>query len=109
MSLFGCFGIGAKKTAAENNVTEGLVTKVEVCWWLKINTKPVRAHALDGAVFPHIIRFTYTVEGKEYAGSRYVNWNVRCPQKGERIKVYYRAAEPEKYAIECSRTLLPPT
>ena len=46
--------------------TMGTVISVKKQWWLKINTKPVRTHALDGAIFPHIIKVQYTVDGKTY-------------------------------------------
>ena len=99
MSFAGCFGLGAKRIIAENNITDGIVTEVKVCWWLKVNTKPVRAHALDGAVYPHIIYFTYIVGGVEYKGSRYVSWNAKCPQSKANITVYYDREKPEKYAV----------
>ena len=68
-------------------------------WWLKVNTKAVRNGALDGALFPHIIHFTYHVHGQTYTGKRYVNWNKRCPVKDEHITVHYEEASPEKYAV----------
>lgn len=92
------FGIGVKKALAGDQ-TEGTVTHVKTCWWLKINTKPARRHALDGAVFPHIIHFTYSVDGEAYRGKRYVNWNKRCPEKGEKLRVCYELRNPAKYAI----------
>ena len=39
--------------------TVGTVVSVKKQWWLKVNTKPVRMHALDGATFPHIIKVSY--------------------------------------------------
>ena len=33
--------------------TIGTVLSVAKQWWLKVNTKPVRMSALDGAAFPH--------------------------------------------------------
>lgn len=92
------FGIGTANAIAGGQ-TEGLVTAVKTCWWLKVNTKPVRRHALDGALFPHIIHFTYSVDGQTYKGKRYVNWNKRCPVKDERITVHYERENPEKYAV----------
>jgi len=92
------FGLGVKKAIAGEQ-TEGVVTDVKTCWWLKVNTKPVRRNMFDGAVFPHIIYFTYTVGGQIYTGKRYVNWNKRCPIKGEKIKVNYETENPEKYAV----------
>ena len=99
MKLLLCFGIGEKPLLSAGRTTVGLVQEVKTCWWLKVNRKPVRAHALDGASFPHIIRFTYTVDGREYTGRRWVNWNRRCPVKDEKITVHYEEAAPEKYAV----------
>lgn len=92
------FGIGVTDAIASKE-TEGTVTEVKTCWWLKINTKAVRTHPGDGAVYPHIIHFTYCVTGKTYTGKRYVNWNKRCPVKGEKLTVCYVESAPEKYAV----------
>lgn len=92
------FGIGVADAIAGEQ-TEGVVTEVKTCWGLKVNTKPIRGSAIDGALFPHIICFTYTVDGGAYRGKRYVNWNKRCPVKDERIVVYYERENPEKYAV----------
>ena len=92
------FGIGVTNAIAGKK-TEGTVTEVKTCWWLKVNTKPVRTHMMDGAVFPHIIHFTYTVGGEAYRGKRYVNWNKRCPETGEKLTVYYEQEAPAKYAV----------
>lgn len=32
----------------------GTVISVKKQWWLKVNAKRVRLHAMDGAMFPHI-------------------------------------------------------
>lgn len=102
MSISGCFGWGAEKIIAQNNITDGTITKVKTCWWLKVNTKHARLHALDGACFPHIIYFTYQVKGTEYKGSRYVSWYVSyaagCPRAGEKITVFYDGDHPARYA-----------
>lgn len=92
------FGIGVTD-AIVGGQTEGVVTQVKTCWWLKVNTKPFRRNMFDGAVFPHIIYFTYTVNGQSYQGKRYVNWNKQCPQKGEKLTVYYEKENPAKYAV----------
>lgn len=39
--------------------TKGTVMSDAKQWWLKVNRKPVRANALDGATFPHIIKVQY--------------------------------------------------
>ena len=92
------FGFGVTGAVAGEK-TEGVVTQVKTCWWLKVNTKAVRRNMFDGAVFPHIIHFVYTVDGQTYRGKRYVNWNKRCPQKEEKLTVYYEKEDPAKYAV----------
>ena len=37
------------------NTTIGIVLCVKKQWWLKVNTKPIRKPALDGATFPQIV------------------------------------------------------
>lgn len=92
------FGIGVTDAIAGEQ-TQGTVTKISTCWWLKVNTKPVRANAMDGAMFPHIIYFTYIVRGETYQGKRYVNWNKPCPVVGEKLTVYFEKNDPAKYAV----------
>ena len=96
--LFRMFGIGVSAAIAGAE-TRGTVTGVTTCYWLKVNTTPVRTHPGEGARYPHIIRFTYRAEGREYTGSRCVSWAARCPVAGEEITVYYDAARPERYAV----------
>lgn len=99
MNLFRMFGFGSQKIISQGYETTGAVTAVDVCWWIKINTKPVRRHPLDGARFPHIITFTYSVNGVSYQGSRYVRYYLRCPGKGETIPVFYDKSDPAQYAV----------
>ncbi|MFR5794244.1 MAG: hypothetical protein ACLUI3_00825 [Christensenellales bacterium] len=44
--------------------TTGIVIAATKQWWLKVNRKPMRMHALDGAEFPYIIKIEYTVDGR---------------------------------------------
>lgn len=92
------FGIGVGDAFAGGQ-TQGTVTQVKTCWWLKVNTKAFRRNMFDGAQFPHIIHFTYSVNNQTYTGKRYVNWNKRCPVKDEKILVYYEKSSPENYAV----------
>ena len=46
--------------------TTGIVIAATKQWWLKVNRKPMRMHALDGAEFPYIIKIEYIVDGKAY-------------------------------------------
>ena len=96
--LLRVFGIGVSAAIAGEQA-EGTVTEVKTCSWFKINTKPVRRHMWDGAVYPHIIHFTYEVDGKCFSGRRFVWYNRRCPVKGEKITVHYEARSPEKFAV----------
>lgn len=98
MGILRIFGIGTTDAIAGGQ-TEGTVTDVKTFYWIKINTKPVRTHASDGAVYPHIICFAYSVGGQTYKGKRYVQWNKRCPVKDEKITVYYEKDNPSKYAV----------
>ena len=92
----------SEKIISENKKTTGTITSVKTCWWIKINTKPFRRHALDGAKFPHIIYFTYTVNGSAYQGSSCVEWYLRCPNKGETVTVFYDKSDPAQYAVSPS-------
>ena len=107
MSLQTTFHLGngkraAEKIVSENKKTTGTITAVKTCWWIKINTKAARLHALDGAKFPHIIYFTYTVNGAAYQGSSCVDWHLRCPNKGETVTVFYGKNDPAQYAVSPS-------
>ena len=100
MHLFLSFGVGAKKIIAQGHSCQGTVTQVSACYWLKVNTKPIRAHAWDGAVFPHMVSFEYEVNGQRYTGQRYFSWTVKPPVKGCRITVYYDQENPARFAVE---------
>lgn len=79
--------------------TLGTVTAVKKLWWIKINTKPIRAHALDGALFPHTITVKYSVNSIEYVKKKYVRARLAPPQVGETVDVYYSAKKPSKCKI----------
>ena len=52
------------------NSVDGIIVKVTKLWWLKINTKGIRKTALDGAIFPHIIKIKYNVNNVFYEKSK---------------------------------------
>ncbi len=81
--------------------TTGTVVSVTKQWWLKVNTKPVRTGALDGAVFPHIIKAAYTVDGTEYAKRKWIGAGSPVPGVGTGVKVLYDAENPSKAKIIC--------
>ncbi len=92
-------GLDDKRILTSGYCTDGKVTEVKTCHWLKVNTNPIRRSHLDGAKFPHIIHFTYGVNNAQYHGSLFVNWNRPCPVKDESITVYYDSKKPAKYAV----------
>ena len=96
----------AEKMAVEGHKVTGSITEVKTCWWIKINTKAFRRHALDGGKFPHIIYFTYTVSGAAYRGSCCIDWHLRCPYKGEAVTVFYDKGNPAKYTVNSFSTSL---
>jgi len=75
----------------------GTVVSVKRQWWLKINTKPFRKNALDGAIFPHVIKVKYTVDGVEYTRKKWVNAGVACPAVGATVSVIYQEKKPKSF------------
>ena len=98
MNILGFFGVGGDKIRANNYGVPGTITAVSRCWWITINTKPVRRFSGDGAVYPSIITFSYVVDNIPYVGKLYVPHTSRTPQVGETIPVFYDPANPKKYA-----------
>ena len=89
----------SKKIIAQNNTAEGVITDMKKCWWLKINTKPVRSHSLDGAVFPCTLHFRYSVNGTEYNGKKFIGLNTRGLNEGGKITVYYDGDNTRRCAL----------
>lgn len=79
--------------------TLGTVTAVKKLWWIKVNTKPIRTHALDGALFPHTITVKYSVNGIEHIKRKYVRARLTPPAVGETVEVCCRAEKPGKCKI----------
>lgn len=79
--------------------TEGTVLSASRQWWLKVNTKAVRIHPLDGAVFPYIIKVRYTAEGREYTARKWIGAGQPVPAVGSTVKVSYRPDKPGKAKI----------
>ena len=84
-----------------NYETSGVVLSVAKQWWLKINTKPVRLHALDGAIFPHIIKVQYTVDGGTYTKRKWIRAGQAVPPVGSSVKVVYSEEKPSKAKLIC--------
>ena len=79
--------------------TVGTVVSVATQWWLKINTKPIRLHAMDGAIFPHIIKVRYTVEGKNYFKRKWIGAGKPVPEVGSTVTVFYHTEKPQRAKI----------
>jgi len=82
-----------------NQEAIGTVLSVARQWWLKINTKPVRLHAMDGATFPHVIKVRYTVAGAEYHKRKWIGAGEPVPCVGDSVKVIYCAEKPGKAKV----------
>ena len=80
--------------------TTGTILSVKKQWWLKINTKPVRAGTFDGAVFPHIVRVKFSVDGVEYIRNKWLGASIICPVVNEKVTVIYRENKPTKFRLE---------
>ena len=79
--------------------TTDVVTSIKNQWWLKVNTKPFRMHALDGTVFPHIITVKYTVGKKEYKKKKWIRAGQPVPELNSNMYVSYDENKPKKCKI----------
>ena len=83
--------------------TKGTVIAVRKQWWLKVNTKPLRMGTFDGAVFPHILKVRYTVDGIEYIKRQWVGAGLMVPEIGSTLTVIYREDKPGKAKIHLKK------
>lgn len=79
--------------------TTGTVISVSKQWWLKVNTKPVRLHPLDGAIFPYIIKVKYAADGREYTCRKWISAGRQVPSEGTTIKIVYHTNKPSKAKV----------
>lgn len=79
--------------------TVGTIVSVKKQWWLKVNTKMVRKGTFDGAIFPHVIKVKYTVEGREYIKRKWVKAQKEAPLLGAKSTVLYIDGKPKKAKI----------
>ena len=82
------------------NTAIGTILSVKKQWWLKVNTKPIRKHALDGATFPHIVTVKYIVDGNEIVKKKWLKSFVTPPSVNEQVTVIYRTDKPTKFRLE---------
>ena len=79
--------------------TVGTVMSVAQQWWLKINTKPVRMGFMDGAIFPHIVKVLYAVDGENYIKRKWIGAGKEVPEIGSTVTVLYCVEKPGKAKI----------
>ena len=79
--------------------TTGTVLSVKKQWWLKINTKPIRVGTNDGAIFPHIIKAVYTINGMEYTKRKWISAYKSPPAIGDRVQIVYCEKNPKRAKI----------
>lgn len=79
--------------------TTGTVISVKEQGWLKVNTKPVRMHALDGATLPHIITVKYFVNGQEYTKRKWIKACDTPPALDSKVTVMYDENKPSKSKV----------
>ena len=79
--------------------TSGTVIAASKQWWMKVNRKPIRTHALNGAEFPYIIKIEYTVDGKTYRKRKWINAGDPVPKVGSTVQVMYDSEKPSKAKI----------
>ena len=79
--------------------TIGTVISVAKQWWFKVNTKPIRMGALDGATFPHIMKVQYVVDGNTYTKRKWIGAGEAVPAVGNKLTVFYRSNKPNKAKI----------
>ncbi len=79
--------------------TTGTVIEAKKQWWLKVNRKPVRMHALDGAEFPYMIKVEYTVSGTTYTTRKWISAGDPVPEVGSTITVLYDPNKPSKVKL----------
>ncbi len=82
-----------------NTQTSGKIISASKQWWLKINRKPIRAHALDRAVFPYVVKFSYIVNGTEYTKRKWIHAGKPVPAVGSSVTVVYDDKKPTKAKI----------
>ena len=94
------FGFRDKAIFAQNQRATAVVTDVKKCWWFKVNGQSARVSGTDGALFPHIIRFSYQVGGVEYRGKRFLNHSLPAPAVGKKLEIYYDKQKPFRCAVK---------
>lgn len=85
---------------AQNNCTKGKIEKVTKCWWVKVNKKAARTNGLDGALFPHLMTVSYSVNGKKYKKTRYIGLKESLICIFGTVDVFYDKNKPSRCTIK---------
>ena len=99
MSLLTSFGfLKENRIIGMGHAVTGQVTALKTCWWKRSNFWSMHGEGKRQVFYPHLLTFTYQVEGRSYTCQKNCSWNVLCPDVGEEITVYYDPAAPERCA-----------
>lgn len=79
--------------------TEGTVVSVKTQIWFKVNTKALRTSPTDGALFPHIVKVTYSVDGRQYTKRKWFGVTSQVPLEGSTVTIVYEEDNPKKIQI----------
>ena len=82
--------------------TMGTVISVTKQWWLKVNRKPVRAHAMDGAAFPHTIKVKYTIDAKITSAENGLVQETKFLTREQRLKLPIMKISHRKQELSCN-------
>ncbi len=77
----------------------GKVISVKKQMWFKVNSKPLRTVGADGALFPHIIKVEYSVNGKLFKKSKWIPATSYVPSAGESVRIVYDENSPRRAKI----------
>lgn len=80
--------------------TTGTVIAAKKLWWFKVNTKPIRAHSMDGAIFPYKITVQYTVNGCTYLKKKWIKAGNPVPPIGTHFPVVCCADNPKRASVQ---------
>jgi hypothetical protein len=81
------------------NTTTGTVLSVKRQWWLKIRTKSFSTGIGDDAIYPHVLKVRYTVDGIEYTRNKWILTKKPIPQEGDTIQLTYDDLKPERIKL----------
>ena len=80
--------------------TTGKILKVHKCWWLKVNKSPVRLNGVDGALFPHLMTVSCSVNGKKYKKTKFIGLRENLIGIFGTVNVFYDKDKPSRCTIK---------